>query len=55
MPVLFHGLNFTTGLDAVVKFAAFGLEVAFLDVGGQGLAFLVSPTFFGVLRFKGAA
>ena len=54
MPVLFHGLNFTTGLDAVVKFAAFGLEVAFLDAGGQGLAFL-SPTFFGVLRFKGAA
>ena len=50
-----HDLNFMTGLHAVDHLSAFGLCKAFFNVSSQPLAFLIAPTFFGVLSLKSPA
>jgi hypothetical protein len=53
-PIVLHRLNFTARLSSINKLSALGLTISFFDMGHQGAAFLVSPAFFGILRFQGA-
>jgi len=42
-PLIFHGLNFLTGLIAVDQLASLGLQETFLNVGREGVAFFLGP------------
>lgn len=53
-PGLLQSLNFAAGLCAVDEFTALCLQIAFLDVGRQRPALLVSPAFCGVLCLESA-
>src|SRR2546426_1689933 len=54
-PLIFHGLNFLTGLIAVDQLASLGLQETFLNVGREGAAFFLGPALFGFLGFKSVA
>src|SRR5579862_3576565 len=53
-PVVFHPLNLMTNLSTVNQLAALGLKKSLFKMRHQGLAFLFSPAFLGILGFKGA-